>query len=157
MATSTKTRTTGEPGVGTEPGEVAARLRVSFGLMTRRLRQVPAPTDLTLSEISALARLDRGGPATGTALAQQERIRPQSMGAILTSLEGRGFVERQPDPRDGRQVVASITRAGTRILNSRRDDKTQRIAQVLSTDFTPEELALLARAVPLVERLAQSV
>jgi DNA-binding MarR family transcriptional regulator len=144
-------------GRSTAASEVAARLRVSLGLMTRRLRQVPAPTGLTLSEVSALARLDRGGPATGTALAQQERIRPQSMGAILTSLEGRGFVERRPDLHDGRQVVASITPDGTRILNSRRDDKTERLAEILSSDFTPDELALLARAVPLLERLAQSV
>src|SRR4051812_41925356 len=107
----TRTARRGEPrteaGEGVEVAEVAARLRMSLGLMTRRLRQVPAPTDLTLSEISALARLEGGGPATGTALAQVERIRPQSMGAILTSLEGRGFVERRPDPGDGRQVVAS--------------------------------------------------
>src|SRR5215510_1414590 len=95
-------------------GDVAGRLRVSLGLMTRQLRQVPTPSDLTLSEISALARLDRGGPATGTALASQERIRPQSMGAILSSLERREFVDRRPDPEDGRQVVASITRSGTR-------------------------------------------
>src|SRR5262245_29622603 len=138
-------------------GDVAARLRVSLGLMTRRLRQVPTPSDLTLSEISALARLDRGGPATGTALASQERIRPQSMGAILSSLERREFVDRRPDPHDGRQVVASITRAGTRMLRSRRDEKTERLSAALARELDPDELALLAAAVPLLERVAQSV
>ena len=79
------------------------------------------------------------------------------MGAILTSLEGRGFVERRADPGDGRQMVASITRAGTRILNSRRGEKTGRIEEVLASEFTTEELARLAAAVPLLERLAQRV
>ncbi|HEY7106856.1 MAG TPA: MarR family transcriptional regulator [Acidimicrobiia bacterium] len=136
---------------------VAGGLRVTLGLLTRRLRQVPAESGLTLSETSALARLEREGPRTGSALARLERIRPQSMGAILTSLEGRGFVERRPDPSDGRQMVVSITKSGTRTLWSRRNDKTERLAQVLATQFTPEEIDELTHAVPLLERLAQSI
>jgi DNA-binding MarR family transcriptional regulator len=136
---------------------VAGGLRVTLGLLTRRLRQVPAASDLTLSETSALARLDREGPRTGSSLARLERIRPQSMGAILTSLEQRGFVERRPDPGDGRQMVVSITKPGTRMLWSRRNDKTERLAQVLAAEFTAEEIDRLTTAVPLLERLAQNI
>ena len=39
-----------------------------------------------------------GEPATGDALAKQEQISPQSMGATLAGLQRRGLVERQPDP-----------------------------------------------------------
>ena len=49
--------------------EVADALHVSIGLLTRRLRQVHMDGELTPSETSALARLDRGGPTTATALA----------------------------------------------------------------------------------------
>src|SRR5262249_12828725 len=98
----------GEPDVE----EVAGALRVTIGLLVRRLRQVEGPGDLTLPERSALARLDRGGPAAPSQLARQEQISPQSMGATVAALESRGLVVRRPDPEDGRRAVISVTKAG---------------------------------------------
>jgi DNA-binding MarR family transcriptional regulator len=137
--------------------QVAAALRVSIGLLVRRLRQVPVAGDLTLSETSALARLDRGGPTTPGALARQEQISPQSMGATLAALEARGLIERAPDPDDGRRAVMSITDAGLELLRSRRNAKVQQLARALSADFTPAERDQLAAVAPLLERLAQSI
>src|SRR6516165_7027835 len=95
--------------------EVAAALRVSIGLLRRRLRQVQPEGELTLPETSALARLDRGGPATPGVLAKLEQISPQSVGATLGALEARGRVERCPDPSDGRRAVMSLTEAGRQV------------------------------------------
>src|SRR5215469_3584479 len=138
--------------------EVAAALRVSIGLLRRRLRQVqPDGAELTWPETSALARLGRGGPATPGALAKQEQISPQSMGATLGALETRGLIERRPDPGDGRRAVISLTEAGRQVLQDKRDARTQQLAQALSTGFTREELSLLMAAAPLLERLAQRI
>ena len=104
--------------------EVAAALRVSIGLLLRRLRQVQPDGELTLPETSALARLDRGGPATPSALARLEQISPQSMGATLAALEARGLVERHPDPQDGRRAVMSLTEAGRQVLRDKRNART---------------------------------
>ncbi len=71
--------------------EVAAALRVSIGLLLRRLRQVQPDGELSLPETSALTRLDRSGPATAGALAKEEQISAQSMGATLAALEARGL------------------------------------------------------------------
>jgi len=136
---------------------VAAALRVSIGLLVRRLRQIPVEGELTLSETSALARLDRGGPTTPGALAKQEQISPQSMGATLGALEARGLIERAPDPADGRRAVMSITEAGRQLLRSRRTAKVQQLSRALSTEFTPGELDQLAAITPLLERLAQNI
>ena len=133
--------------------EVASALRVSIGLLLRRLRQVQADGELTLPESSALTRLDRGGPATPSALARQEQISPQSMGATLSALEVRGFVKRQPDPHDGRRILLSISPSGRRELNRRRNARIEQLARGLA-DFTRVELDQLAAAVPLIERLA---
>jgi DNA-binding MarR family transcriptional regulator len=140
-----------------ELDEVAAALRVSIGLLLRRLRQAPAAGDLTLPETSALARLDRGGPATPSALARLEQISPQSMGSTVASLEARGLVERRADPQDGRRAVISLTEAGLLELRNRRNARTQVLAQALSSGFTPAELRQLMAAAPLIERLAQSI
>jgi DNA-binding MarR family transcriptional regulator len=135
---------------------VAAALRVSVGVLVRRLRQ-QVKGELTLSETSALARLDRGGPTTATGLAKLEQISPQSMGATLNALESRGLVERRPDPADGRRALISVTRAGLQVLRDRRNARTQLLARALSNDFTRPELEQLMAAAPLIERLAQSI
>jgi DNA-binding MarR family transcriptional regulator len=137
--------------------DVAGALRVSIGLLLRRLRQVQAGDDLTLPESSALARLDRGGPTTPGALAKLEQISPQSMGATLAALEARGLVQRRPDPGDGRRAVISATEAGLQTLRNRRNARTQRLARALSAGFTRPELEQLMAAAPLLERLAQSI
>ena len=128
-----------------------------MGLLLRRLRQVPTGDELTLSESAALARLDRGGPATAAALARLEQISPQSMGATLAALETRGMVMRNPDPQDGRRVILSITDAGQGVLRDRRNARTERLAQALSSGFTHSELEQLMATAPLLERLAQSI
>ena len=137
--------------------DIAAALRVSIGMLLRRLRQVRPDDELTLPESSALARLDRTGPATPGALAKIEQISPQSMGATLAALEARGLVERHPDPEDGRRVVLSVTGAGLELLRNKRGARTGRLAQALSAGFTADELRQLAAAAPLLERLAQSI
>jgi DNA-binding MarR family transcriptional regulator len=137
--------------------ELAGTLRVSMGLLVRRLRQAKADGELTLPESSALARLDRGGPATASTLARQEQISPQSMGATLGALESRGLIERRPDPEDGRCAVLSVTDAGVELLRHRRNQSTEWMARALSGGFTQAELQQLKAAAPLLERLAQAI
>jgi DNA-binding MarR family transcriptional regulator len=136
--------------------DVAAALRESIGLLLRRMRQ-HIPGELTMPENAALARLNRGGPTTSSALAKQEQISPQSMGATLAGLEARGLVARHPDPEDGRRVMLSLTEAGLRVLQDKRDARTRQLAAGLSANFTPDEVRLLAEAAPLLERLAHSI
>ena len=138
-------------------GQIAATLRLSVGLLLRRLRQVPTTDELSLSESAALARLDRGGPATAAALARLEQISPQSMGATLSSLESLALVQRTPDPEDGRRVILSITEPGLQVLRDRRNARTERLAEALSSTFTGAELEQLMAVAPLLERLAQSI
>jgi DNA-binding MarR family transcriptional regulator len=137
--------------------DIAAALRVSIGLLLRRLRQVRPDDEITVPESSALARLDRTGPATPGALAKVEQISPQSMGATIAALEARGLVERHADPADGRRVVLSVTGAGLELLRNKRGARTEQMAQALSAGFTAAELRQLAAAAPLLERLAQSI
>ncbi len=137
--------------------DVAVALRDSIGLLLRRMRQQQPDGALTLPEGAAMTRLNRGGPTTSSALAKLEQISPQSMGATLAGLETRGLVARHPDPEDGRRVVLSVTEAGQRILQDKRNARTDQLAQALSAGFTPDEIRQLAVAAPLLERLAQTI
>jgi DNA-binding MarR family transcriptional regulator len=133
--------------------DVARALLLCVGLLRRRLRQVPVADALTFPQTAALGRLDRGGPAAAADLARQEQITPQSMGATLGELEARGLVNRQRDPDDGRRILLSISATGRRELNRRRNARVEQLAHGLA-DFTESELAQLAVAAPLIERLA---
>jgi DNA-binding MarR family transcriptional regulator len=109
-----------------EVEEVAAAVYLSVGLFRRRLRQLPAPGELSLPESAALRKLERGGPATVTVLAKAEQISAQSMGATLSTLEARGLVRRQSDPADGRRAVMSVTQAGLSALSDTRGSRSWR-------------------------------
>src|SRR5580692_2687647 len=124
---------------GPDVQEVAGALRVSIGMLLRRLRQTRTDGELTLPESSALTRLDRGGPATASALAKLEQISPQSMGATLAGLEARGLVQRAGDPADGRRVILSITERGLALLWSRRNARTEHLARALADGFGDAE------------------
>jgi DNA-binding MarR family transcriptional regulator len=133
----------------------AAALRLAVGRIARRSRQVHAVGDVTLSEVSVLARLDRDGPDSPGALAELERVRPQAMAATLAGLEERGLVSRSPDAADGRRVVMTVTDAGRKMLADRRSEIVRRMTTVLEADFTPEERRLLIAALPLLDRIAE--
>jgi DNA-binding MarR family transcriptional regulator len=136
--------------------QVARALFVNMGLLRRRLRAAGAPGEMTFSEIAALARLERGGPATSAELARLEQISPQAMGATLAGLEERGLVARSADPSDGRRVVMSVTGTGLDVVRKRRDVRVDQITAALG-GFTRTELRQLLAAAPLIERLAHSL
>ena len=109
-----------------------------------------------MPEASALKRLERGGPTTVTALAKEEQISVQSIGATLAGLQTRGLLERRPDPDDGRRSILSITERGGRRWETRTTARTEQLVKALSAGFTQSELRVLMASAPLIERLAQS-
>jgi DNA-binding MarR family transcriptional regulator len=125
----------------------------AFSLISRRAKQLQAVGEITLPERVALARLDRGGPASAAELARVEQISPQAMRVTLGSLESRGLVQREPDPADGRRQVMSLTPAGAEVVLHNRDARARRFAKVLAEEFSRAELRTLEHAAPLIERL----
>lgn len=140
-----------------EVTRAAGDLRALVGRLARRLRQTSVVGEMTLSQASVLSLLEREGSATPGALATRERISPQSMGAILISLEALGLVSRTPDPSDGRCLVISLTEAGLQAVQGARRHREERLARALADNFTAEEQQMLIVALPLLERLARSL
>ncbi|GAA5054250.1 MarR family winged helix-turn-helix transcriptional regulator [Nocardia callitridis] len=140
-----------------EAVEIASALMVGVGAVARRIRQVRVPGEPTMPERTALARLDRGGPATSAALARMEQITPQAMGVTLSGLQARGLIERRADPNDGRSVVLALTEEGLRVLNEKRGIRVELIADALAREFSDTEVAQLAAAAPLLERIARAL
>ncbi|MFJ4846700.1 MULTISPECIES: MarR family winged helix-turn-helix transcriptional regulator [unclassified Streptomyces] len=143
------------PPVADDPTEVGAALRLAVGRIARRLRQAHAVGDVTLSEVSVLARLDREGPDSPGSLAELERVRPQAMATTLAGLEERGLVSRRPDAADGRRAVVTVTDAGRKVLADRRSESVQRLGAVIRAEFTDDERHRLLAVLPLLDRLSE--
>jgi DNA-binding MarR family transcriptional regulator len=135
---------------------LAAELRVLIGQLKRRLREQSSLGDLTESQIAVLRRLDSDGPATVTALARAEGMRPQSMGANVAALEAAGLICGTPDPNDGRQTILSLTAACRQKVRAGRMAREDWLFRAIQTNLAPAEQEELARAVELLKRLAGS-
>ena len=122
-----------------------------LGQLVRRLR---LENRLPISQAAVLARLDREGPATTSALADGERVRPQSMGQTVSELLAGGFVARAPDPLDRRQVLIELTGAGRAMLADDRARRDGWLAETIASELTPAEQRVLVQAVGLLGRLA---
>lgn len=134
---------------------VAAReLRAVFSRLRRTLlAKIQGVSDLTPSQTAVLSRLIGEGPASPSALAAAERVRPQSMAATLAALEEHGLVGRRPDPEDGRRQLVSLTEAGLAWIADSRRAREEWLARALQEEFTEAERAAVLEALPLIDRL----
>ncbi|GAA0552157.1 MarR family transcriptional regulator [Paractinoplanes ferrugineus] len=132
----------------------AHQVRTVFGRLRRRLREVANLGDLTPSQTSVLSRLAKDGPATASTLAALERIRPQSMAALVAAIAGRGLIARTPDPADGRRQRISLTEAGQELIEGYRREREEWLATELAHNFTEDDRQTIIAAMALLDRLA---
>jgi DNA-binding MarR family transcriptional regulator len=134
---------------------IASALRIAVMRLARRLRTERAETSLTLTQLAALASLDRHGPMTPGELAAHEKVQPPSMTRVLGVLGERGLIDRAPHPTDGRQALVEISAEGRRLVAADRRRRDAWLSQQMH-DLSDDELALLRELAPLLDRLASS-
>jgi len=134
--------------------KLAEELRISVARLSRRLR-AQAGSDLSVTQFSALAVLERHGEMTPSELAEHEHVKPPSMTRTVAALEAGRLVARRPHATDRRQVVLAVTEPGRALLSAHRRRKEAWLAMRLA-ELTEEERTALERAVPILERLSRS-
>jgi DNA-binding MarR family transcriptional regulator len=131
--------------------QLAGGLRVVLGQLIRRLR---VEQGFPISQMAVLSRISRDGALTTSELAKAERMRPQSMAQIVGELESMGLLARRGDPGDGRRVLLELTAAGRTRIRDERRRREGWLGDAILSELSPEEQRLLARALPLLERVA---
>jgi DNA-binding MarR family transcriptional regulator len=101
-----------------------------------------------------LLRLERDGPATVSALARAESVRPQSMRITVSALEAMGVISGKADPTDGRQTLIDLTPGFRRTVKASRAAKDDWLTGALQAQLSSQEQKELAAAVRLLQRLA---
>ena len=136
-----------------QDSELASALRLAVMRLARRMRAERADTSLTLSQLAALATLERHGAMTPRDLAAAERVQPPSLSRLAASLEEQGLITRTPHASDGRQVLLAVSTSGVALLREDRRRREAWLAQQLAC-LEPEERAGLEQATTVLDRLA---
>ena len=71
-------------------------------------------TDITLAQARVAARISPHGSRVSD-LAEQARVTKQSAAFLVEQLEAAGYVERAPDPTDGRARLVRLTTRARRV------------------------------------------
>ncbi len=131
---------------------LAGRLRLSMTRLSRQLRR-REPSELTISQLSALASIVRGGPVAMGQLAEMENLPSPAATRLADKLEKAGLVRRQANPDDRRGVLIAPTAAGIELIAHRDRSGNAWLAERIAA-LRESDRRALERAVAVLEALA---
>src|SRR5699024_890715 len=118
-----------------DAAELAAELRRVLLVSSRILRSHTASDEISASQYSVLASLQRAGESTPGAIAAFEHVGPPVMTPILGGLEAAGLMLGDAHPGDGRPVRVTLTDAGPEADHRGRRERDARLrSRVGATD-----------------------
>ena len=137
-----------------DPNALADRLHSAAIHLLRRLRREDDASGLPAPQLSALSVIVFGGPITLGDLARAEQVRPPTITKVVATLEEAGLVVRDVDANDRRIVRVKATAHGGKLLQ---EGRRRRVAALTSSlaGLSAEDRTLLARAVPVIERIVR--
>jgi len=128
--------------------EVAMALRLAYLAMHRQADAALAAHGVTADQFVLLAALSESDAVTQQDLGRRICSDPNTVGAMLLLLEGRGLVARGPHPSDGRARRVSMTAKGRRLyrkLWSAGEQFRARLLAAVGPDRADELVGLLGR------------
>jgi DNA-binding MarR family transcriptional regulator len=131
--------------------ELASELDRRVAGLSRLLRGQTG-AGLSITALSTLRRVEAGEACRITELAAAEQVAQPSMTALVGRLEGRGLVQREPDPADRRAVRVAITDAGREQLAAVRAARAELLTARIDR-LDESERAALAAALPALDSL----
>lgn len=107
--------------------------------------------DLTLAQFGVLAHLQAAPHISQQALADWLFVTKGNIVGLLNRLENRGFVERRPDPEDGRTHLVCLTEQGAALAARVVPEHEELVAACMGV-ITPEEQHILHQLVHTLDR-----
>jgi DNA-binding MarR family transcriptional regulator len=103
---------------------VATSIMRAQQLLIARFDGILKPHTLTFARYEALVLLhfSRSGELPLSVIGRRLMVHPTSVTNTIDRLAGHGLVERRPNPRDGRGVLAAITGAGRAVATHATED-----------------------------------
>jgi DNA-binding MarR family transcriptional regulator len=150
-----------DPAVPVDPAhdpmpDMATRLRIVVGKLSRRLGAPGAGSGFTPSQLSVLGTLTRQGPLRLSELAAVEGINPTMLSRIVGKLDDAGMITRRADDTDRRAAHVEITERGTAAFAAIRARRTAVLATGLA-ELSTDHAAALADALDALEALVAAL
>ena len=139
---------------GPELVGTAREVRQAVVRLARRLRTQRQEHGIGNLGISVLSNLYRHHSLTPRALADAERVTPQTLTRVLAGLEARGLIVRRGDPSDGRQSLLELTDTARAVLRADSARREAWLAEAMARELTPAEQEIVRVAAGLLDRLA---
>ncbi|NIN70443.1 MAG: MarR family transcriptional regulator [Gemmatimonadetes bacterium] len=108
--------------------------------------------DISVTQYYALESLARHGPLTLNELASQLYLDKSTVSRVVTAIERKKLLHRQPHEQDRRAVHLALTDTGRRLYDAIRGDIEEREKRLIA-DFDPETRGAM---IALIGRLAQA-
>ncbi|MET9319267.1 MarR family transcriptional regulator [Streptomyces sp. NPDC003038] len=105
-----------------------------------RLDELLKPAGITALQYTALTVLERHEGVSAAQLARDSFVTAQSMADMVRTLENRGLIRRDPNPRNRREKVILLADAGRRLLAEYAEPARQ-LEERMVRDLGPEEIA----------------
>ncbi len=127
-------------------------LRIACMRITRYVRYNTAALPPHWFTVLAIAS---EGPVTAAEIAGREQVSAPSMHRTIRELTERGWIERIPDPGDGRRLIIKLTEEGREVLTQTRKQRDAWIAKQVA-ECTPEERQTLEKATTILNRFIEA-
>ncbi|MGD0556744.1 MAG: MarR family transcriptional regulator [Streptosporangiaceae bacterium] len=111
-------------------------------------QQLRRDSDLGMVEYQVLAMLSKSPERTlrMSSLAELTNASLSRLSHLVTRLEARGFVRREPDPADGRFTIAILTDKGFQALDEAAPGHVAHVRSLVIDVLSPEQLRRLGLA-----------
>jgi DNA-binding MarR family transcriptional regulator len=138
--------------------ESAVQLRMAIMRLARRLRPTAAGAGAGLSptRVTVLLDIDRRGPIRLSEVAADDGLNPTMVSRVISDLVMDGLLDRSADPGDRRAAWVRVTRAGGRLAERIRRERTDAINAALAELAAGEQQAILG-ALPALLALADQL
>lgn len=134
--------------------EIAENLRRVISRLLKILKnQTKNDELLSLTERSTLVSIYQYSEILPSELAVMEKVTAQSMSQIINKLLEHGFIKKTPSKTDKRKVIITITATGEKIVEKRRLEKQEWLAQSILEKTTQKEKELLVNAIKVLAKL----
>jgi DNA-binding MarR family transcriptional regulator len=140
------------PTRGKGQSEVDSLVHSLYGLSSiRRELQRLAGVEHAVAAITVLSILGKGGPTRISDIAQDLQVDLSVASRHLRGLEAKGYVDRIPDPDDGRASLIAISTSGREKLDAAHHRVADGLAEVLRA-WEPAEMAALSEGLVRLQR-----
>ncbi|HWY37918.1 MAG TPA: MarR family transcriptional regulator [Bacteroidia bacterium] len=138
-------------------GELSSSLREVVSALHKGLRkQMSVVNSYSMTEMETIGHLIRNASLLPTELASLARVKTQSMSHILNKLEEQRVIKRTPAKDDKRKVYISLTVLGRKIVEKTKYERDEWLKGVIERSLTHKEKDLLAKALPVLNKLLET-